>query len=213
VIPYRRQYKETDYVFVVNDRREYGNYVGQHGLVMENGLPSHAVLTVRRPEGIAYDLVDHRQVAVRQQGGSLAVDVHLGPCDGRVFMIAPHPIEAVRVQAPPEAKRGTAATCTIEVVDGGGKPLEAVVPVEVEIRDAEARLAEFSGSYAAVDGRLQIKLDIAPNDPPGVWQITAREPASGQCGTAYLRVLGPQPWPPVRNPAPKSAAEAVQPKG
>ena len=26
--------------FVINDHREYGSYVGQHGLVMENGLPS-----------------------------------------------------------------------------------------------------------------------------------------------------------------------------
>ncbi len=38
IIPYRR-YKNTDYVFLVNDRREYGSYVGQHGLVMETACP------------------------------------------------------------------------------------------------------------------------------------------------------------------------------
>ena len=57
-----RRYGTTDYLFAINDRREFGDYVGQHGLVMENGLPSEAVLTVRRPGGTVYDLVDHRVV-------------------------------------------------------------------------------------------------------------------------------------------------------
>src|SRR6185295_4406514 len=52
-----RRYGDTDYVFVVNDHREAGTYVGQHGLVMENGLPSTAniVFAPGQPR-IAYDL-------------------------------------------------------------------------------------------------------------------------------------------------------------
>ena len=63
MIPYLRRYHQTDYVFLVNDRREYGQYVGQHGLVMENGLPSQAVVAINRPGGFVYDLVGGRQVA------------------------------------------------------------------------------------------------------------------------------------------------------
>jgi hypothetical protein len=212
VIAYRRRYKDADYVFVVNDRREYGDYVGQHGLVMENGLPSDAVLSVRRG-GVVYDLLAHRPVPARTQDGSLAMDVHLGPCDGRVYLIVPRAIETVRVQSPQDTKRGSAAVCAVEVLDAGGKPIEAVLPLEITIRDPEGRLAELSGSYAAIDGRVSLKLDIAPNDPPGVWTIEARDLASGRGAVGYLRVAGQQPWPPVRKPVPKSAAEAVQPKG
>jgi len=75
------------------------------------------------------------------------------------------------------------------------------VPLEVDVRDAEGRQAEFSGFYAAVDGKVEITLDVAPNDPPGTWQITARELASGQSSVAYLRVRGPEPWPPSTKPA------------
>ncbi len=83
VIPYLRRYRNADYVFVVNDRREYGEYVGQHGLVMENGLPSRTTLTVRRSAGVIYDLVEHRPLATRSENGALAADLELGPCDGR----------------------------------------------------------------------------------------------------------------------------------
>ena len=75
------------------------------------------------------------------------------------------------------------------------------MPLEVEIRDAEGRAAEFSGFYAAVDGAVEITLDVASNDPPGIWQITARELASGRSAIAYLRVRGPEPWPPSPKPA------------
>ncbi len=44
-----RRYRSTDYLFAVNDRREFGDYVGHHGLVMENGLPTDAELAIRRP--------------------------------------------------------------------------------------------------------------------------------------------------------------------
>ncbi len=49
VLVYRRTHKDTDYVFAVNDRREYGDYVGHHRKVMERGVACAAELTVRRP--------------------------------------------------------------------------------------------------------------------------------------------------------------------
>ncbi len=203
VIPYRRRYKETDYVFVVNDRREYGQYVGHHGKVMENGLPSDALLSVDRPDGFAYDLVEGRQMPLRKQNGKLTMNVLLGPCDGRVYMISSRPIGGLRIRAPDEVKRGGRASCLIEIVDPEGRPLDAIVPVEVSIRDAEGRLAEFSGYYGAADGKVEITLDIASNDPAGIWQIEARELASGRSAVRYMSVPTPEPWP----PSPKPPAE------
>ena len=213
VIPYLRRHGPTDYVFLVNDRREYGQYVGQHGLVMENGLPSEAVVSINRPAGFVYDLVAGRAVPARVEKERLLIDAALGPCDGRVYMIAPRAIDRVKIQAPETAARGTAAKLLIEVADAEGKPIEATVPVKVEVRDSEGRLAEFSGFQRAVDGRLEITLDIAPNDPMGVWQIEARELASGRTAARSMRVPGPDPWPPSPKPIPKGAANPVQPKG
>ncbi len=50
---------------------------------------------------------------------------------------------------------------------------------KVEIRDAEGREKEFSGYYGAADGQVRIRFDIAPNDPPGTWTVSAMDLASG----------------------------------
>ncbi len=213
VIPYRRQYREADYVFVVNDRREYGQYVGQHGVVMENGVPSTAKLSIARPAGTVYDLVEHRALPARREADRLVADVSLGPCDGRLYLVAPQPIAGLKLEVPATASRGASVTVSLDVLGADGKPLAAVVPVELTIRDAQGQAAEFSGAWAAIDGRLQVPLDIAANDPFGAWQIEARELASGRQAWATLRVLAPQPWPPARKPIPKELANPVQPKG
>ena len=91
--------------------------------------------------------------------------------------------------------------------------MEAIVPLRVTIRDSESRTAEFSGSYAAVDGKTEIPLDIAPNDPMGIWQIEVRELASGRTAVRSFRVPGPDPWPPRFRPLPKELRNTAQPKG
>lgn len=213
VIPYFRRYRDTDYVFVVNDRREFGDYVGHHGRVMENGLPSSAMVAVRRPSGFVYDLVEHKAVATRQQKDHVLTDTALGPCDGRLYMITSRPIDRVAIQGPESIERGKSGKCRIGVLDAQGKPVDAVVPVEVTIRDSTGGTAEFSGYYGAVDGSVEVPLEIAPNDPIGIWQIEVRELASGRTGAHYVRVPGPTPWPPAGKPVSKDAANPVQPKG
>ena len=60
---------------------------------------------------------------------------------------------------------------------------------DFDITDPQGKSAEFSGWYAAPNGRLSLKLDIAPNDAIGNWTIQARELASGKSaqGTFLVR--------------------------
>lgn len=217
VIPYRRAYKSADYVFLVNDRRHYGNYVGHHGLVMEQGEPSSAQVLLRRQEGVVYDLLRHQPVPARKNPKDpegLVWDVDLGPCEGAVFLVLPAPVAAVRIQGPERLARGESGLVRVEIVDTQGKPLEAVFPVQLTLADPEGRLAEGTGYWAAMDGIVEIPLEIAPNDTPGIWQIEVQELASGRQARSYFRVPHPEPWPPERKaPVPKNAAEAVQPQG
>ncbi len=213
VIPYRRRHGAGEYVFCVNDRREYGQYVGHHGLVMENGLPSDATLSLRTPAAAVYDLVEGRPMPVRREGDRLLWDVHLGPCDGRLFLVVPKPIQGLTLSGPDLVDRGGKAVFPLKIVDFEGAPIEAVVPVQLTIRDAETRVAEHSGYHATVHGELAVTIDVAANDPPGVWQIEARELASGRTAVREFRVRGPEPWPPAREAPPKDAANPVQPQG
>jgi len=182
-----RQAGPSDYVFVVNDRREAGDYVGQHGLVLENGLPSEAELSLRRT-GHVYDLVASREVNAKVKDGVLRWTANLGPCDGRVFLVTPKPIAGVRITTPGAIARGARTKVEIDVVDAPGEPIAAVIPLHVEIADSAGRVAEFSGYHAAKNGALELSLDIARNDTPGMWSVRVRELASGREESRFFRV-------------------------
>jgi hypothetical protein len=179
---------ESDYVFVVNDNREFGTYVGQHGLVMENGLPSAGSISVRREDGHVYDLMSQREVSAVARDGKLMWPVSLAPCDGHVFLVAPAAITAVKIKAPHSVPLGAKVDMEVTVADASNRAVAAVLPLNVEISDSAGRRAEFSGHHATKDGKLNLHLDLAPNDAPGMWQIRVKELASGRDATAFFRV-------------------------
>jgi hypothetical protein len=188
VVTRARRYQTTDYLFAINDRREYGDYVGHHKLVMENGLPSDTELILNRRSGHVYDLVAHQPVATTASGRQMRLKLSLGPCEGRLLMVTDRPVEQVRLTAPATVRRGEQATVRVAVTDAAGKPVEAVVPVQITLADPSAREAEFSGYYGARDGQVQVDFLIAPNDRPGLWHLQVKELASGKVAHAFLRV-------------------------
>ncbi len=189
VVPRCRTYGSTDYLFAVNDLREFGEYVGHHGLVMENGVPAETVLTVRRAGGHVYDLVEGRELKAVSDTGILKIARGFGPCEGCVMMITDRAINGVSIDVPDTAQPGARLACRVRIVDDAGDPLDAVVPVRLEISDPSGSEMEWSGYYGAKDGTLDIQLDIAKNDAPGIWQIKVRELASGRHDVKYFRVV------------------------
>ena len=175
-----RQYGSTDYLFAVNDKRTFGDYVGHHGLVMEKGLPASATLCVRRKGGYVYDLVRHKSVSVTRTDNELRFEADFGPGGGRLFMITDAEIDGVRVKVTRQAKLGERVRVDLTVADAQGRSIESVVPVEVQVLDPQNRLAEGSGYYGAKDGKLSLVFDLAGNDLAGDWAIHAKELASGQ---------------------------------
>jgi len=174
-----RQSGSTDYVFALNDKRTFGEYVGHHGLVMERGLPLDATLSVARRAGFVYDLVRREPVPTTTDEGGLRFGVRLGPGGGTVLMISERRIARVVLDVPSTAKLGQGINLRVSVVDAAGKPLDAVVPLELEICDPQNRPAELSGYYGAKDGVLSVRSTFARNDLPGEWTVRAKELASG----------------------------------
>jgi len=188
VLRFRRS-GASDYLFALNDKRTFGNYVGHHGKVMEQGLQNAGVVSVRRQGAFVYDLVAHRAVPTKASPGGLQFDLNLGPGDGRVFLLTSQKLAAVQLQAPVKVKRGGVADVAVTVADAKGAPVAAVVPVRVEVLDAKGQPAECSGYYGAKDGKLALRLAIAANDAAGTWTITATELASGLSRAQKLVVV------------------------
>jgi len=127
-----------------------------------------------------YDLVSHKPVPVTPTSTGLELQTTFGPGGGRLFMITSRPVTAIRIDAPVQARLGSPVRVNVAVTDDAGKPIDAVVPVHVEILDPKGRPAEPTGYYGAKDGTLSISLDLAANDLPGAWTIRATELAGGQ---------------------------------
>jgi len=174
-----RQYRTADYLFAVNDRRTFGDYVGQYGLVMEKGLPADARVSVKRTKGFVYNLLEHCNVKTVIDDGSMYWPVRLGPGAGGLFMITGQKIDAIHIKAPKRIRTGDKAKIRIDVVDKKRQRINAVVPLHVNILNSQNQPVEFSGFYGAKDGRLTIDLDIACNDILGMWKIQVKDLASG----------------------------------
>ncbi len=189
IIVRTRRYGDALYVFVANDQREPGTYVGQHGLVMENGLPSSGKLTLHQDSANIYDLT-RRALLVPKRGAEMEMSwqVDLGPGDGRIFMITSKPLLNLTLDVPATATCGNQANIKATLASSDAAPFKAIVPVEIEILDANGTRSEGSGHYAAQNGVLDVSIDLAPNEDPGTWQIRARELASGMEAVKWLRV-------------------------
>ena len=152
-------------------------------------MPTIADITINRPAGFVYDLVEHRGVPMRAENGGLHVAADLAPGGGKLWLVTERPIEQVNVKVPEAVKRGDSVAIDIAVTDAAGVPIDAVVPMDIAIRDPDGRTAEFSGYYGAKDSKLSIDAVIATNDLPGMWTIEARELASGVVRRQYFRVV------------------------
>jgi len=175
-----RQYGSADYVFAINDRRTFGDYVGHHRLVMEKGLAARAEVQVKRSSGYVYDLVEHVQVDAGVEKGDLHFATELAAGGGRVYMIVDQAIVGVELEARKKTRRGRRLHLKARVVDQQGENIAAVVPVHLEVFDADGQLAEYSGYYGARDGALEVVLEIAENDTKGEWTLRLTELASGR---------------------------------
>jgi len=189
IIVRTRKFGDATYLFVINDHREYGSYVGQHRLVMENGLPSKGIVSLKAESANVYELTGTRFIVPKRgDDGVMSWPVELGPCDGRIFVILPKPLLGIELSIPENATLSNTAKLSARITTTQEGPVKAVIPVRLDIRDANGKLAEGSGYYAAENGILEAEINLAPNDDPGTWEVRIKELASGMEAVKWMRV-------------------------
>ena len=180
IVVYSRSWRGTPYVFAVNDRRTFGDYVGQWGLTMERGLPFSGSVTLADPGkkiGAVYELSRGGEVQfARGPNGRVEVPLSFETNDGRLLVFLEHRIASVDAKAV-LTRRGVSVT--MKVCDGSGRPVPARLPVEVRVYDAGG--AELDGAgFACADGgvcTLSVRTNV--NDAPGGYRVVCRDRASG----------------------------------
>ena len=131
IIVHARTYRSADYVFAINDRRGFGDYIGPWKKIPEKGLPNEGVVTVRRKAGAVYDLERHAKAAFTVKNGVTTIPVSYTTSDGRIFLVAPRELGpfAVSVANGEVTVRSSDVDVMIpiEVVADGVKPRYGVI--------------------------------------------------------------------------------------
>ena len=188
IVLYRRGMKNADYVFAVNDKRTFGDYLGQWGRLMEKGLANSGTVTVNHSSKAAYDLVAHKAVPFKSNANTTTFDVKLAPGDGSLVLLLDQVIGKVKV-AQTMAERGKPYTLTIQVLDTKGNPVKAILPLEVKMTDSANNALPRSGFYATdANGKLVIKDTAAVNMAAGKATTTVRNLADGKVYTVANQV-------------------------
>jgi len=180
---------DTKYLFVINNLRRAGDYLGPWGKVLDDGVAQSVRIRVHQVGGVIYEALARQVVEAQVDGEWLTWQVELGPGEGKIFVVRPNPIQELAVTAPAEVTRGTQVPISVTVQDVTGRPVSGLMPLQVTITDSQGRESDYSGYYLAREGYAQIALPIARNDSSGDWRVRACELLGGKERTTFFTVL------------------------
>lgn len=180
LIAHVRTWKDADYLFAINDRRVFGDYVGQWGRVMEKGIPNKGTVIVRRGDvGAVYDVAARKAVPFSCDNGRCEIPVEFSTTDGRLLMLLPSPVGKVEAKIKGKAIAGEEVAIEVTVRNVEGKAVSAMVPVKVELYYANGVECDASGYFNAADGVYRNKVTIPNNAPEGAMTLKVTELVSG----------------------------------
>ena len=183
IVVYNRRWHETDYVVAVNDRRTFGDYFGPWGRCMEKALPTRGKVTHADPErkvGAVYELSRGGKVAfARGKDGEVVTELAFDMTDGRFLVYLPRPIESVRVEAADRVDADGRIAVKMTVLDSSSRPVPALLPVDIRLRDSCGREIDGGGAACAVGGVAEVVFTVNRNDPSGDYTLVCTDRASG----------------------------------
>ena len=185
-----RSYKNADYLFLINDKRTFGDYLGQWKLTMEKGLPNSGSVSLRRNnvKGV-YDLVQHKEIKFKApRKGNFVLPQSFGPAEGRLLLVMNERIGSVKCNLTVGEKAPAKVTATIDVLNDEffAKPVQALIPIELTFITPSGQVLDGSGPACAVDGHFNYTLETTPQ--PGLWTVKVTELASGKSTTQKFKL-------------------------
>ena len=196
IVVFNRRWRDTRYLFAINDKRTFGDYVGPWGRTMEKGMPFEGRVTLAgaaKGTKAVYELSRGGQVSFFAEGDNVVVPVKYETNDGRLFVFLPEPIAQLNVEVPPEVPVGGRVDVMLSVRDQSGCLVPAVLPVEVRLYDSAGVELDGAGYAAAENGVCRMHIQTNLDDAPGEYRLVCRDRASGLEVSRTIR-RGERPW-------------------
>lgn len=189
VVTHVRSWKKSDYLFTVNDRRDFGDYVGMYGYAKEVGCPLKCTVSLARSDVKAiYDLMQHKEIPFEKKDGKCTWKLDFKTNDGRLNLALPQKIAKLSLDVPTVTTLDKALEITILMTDTEGKPVEAILPIEVRIHAEDGLEIVGSGYYEITDGVKRLTILPSSNDAVGLWTIDVSDLAAGLKARSTVKV-------------------------
>ena len=164
------------YIFMVNDRRTYGDRFGQWKTFHARGVPQTVTATVNPgvDNPVFYDIREHRRIPVEKSDGRFRFSSSLDACDGTIVAVYPFPLDNVSIECPSVMKRGEPGNIRVTILDSQGNSY-GTQPIHLRVTDPNGVDKDYTDYYATSEGRFSVDIIPACNDMTGVWKISARD--------------------------------------
>ena len=182
LVTWVRSSGDADYLFTVNDKRTFGDYFGPYKKVMEKSVPNAGTIQIGRAgTGAVYELGTGREVPFEVKDGKTVIKAaydakHIG----RLFLLLPEKIGAVRLKMASSAGKGETVGLDIKLEYASGKTVSSIHPIRIEVRDATGKLTDESTYAALENGVCRWNIAVPLNAAAGNWKVTVTDLASGK---------------------------------
>ena len=151
-----------NYLFVINDKRTFGNYIGQWKRFAEKALPNKGTVTVNQKSGAVYDLVKQCMVPFKIVKGKTEINVDFEGAGGKLFLLLDSPLKPFTLTVKPNGE--IIAQCKTN----------SVIPVQLIVRDSNGKETDDTHYNFAKNGVFSYKINIPPNAAKGKWSIVLK---------------------------------------
>ncbi|MBI4472482.1 MAG: hypothetical protein HY646_07420, partial [Acidobacteria bacterium] len=150
-------------------------------------MPVKETISLAPGNDAIYDVLSGKRVTAQEANGRRLLEADLTLLPGRIFALLPAAIADVRLEAPAQIEAGQPLVVRAAGLDQQARSLQALVPIEVLVQDANGQ-TRYHLFRAANEKGWEESLPTALNDATGDWRIAVTELFSGLTRTASVRV-------------------------
>ena len=166
--------RKGEYLVVTNHAS--AEFTGNHKTMYQ--APSRTILRFPARPPVCYDMLEMKRVEVKTlPDGKMELDADLRSSPGKIYAFLPAAIEKLSLKAKAPDAGGGDLVFEISALDAQGNLIDAGIPFEYEIRDANERILRHV--YRTADPTYRQVYRVPVNLPAGKLSFRARELISG----------------------------------
>ncbi len=169
-------FKTGNYIFLINDKRVFGRYLGRWQKIKEKGVDNEVTLIINKNWGqFLYDLNSKKVIFGKENGNVIEYEISLKGAEGKILYVSNKRFKDMKIFVEKE-KINKGEVQKLNVLLNGEKGfMEGGIPVLVEILEPDNRVFDISDFYICEDGKLELSFYLPINSKEGEWKVKVKE--------------------------------------